>query len=224
MNITVTEKSISSIYNDKLFKAELTEYLNEAIDTELEKGDDMDTDLIDECINVLDKLQSEENITPALRLLLTEKQVLKYCRKDAGTANKNHAKAAVAACLIVILSGAALLNANPAFAQQAKDLFSNIISALGIAAEQSETNENSEISSIYAIFPADETFSAKRERDIDLSGITIKAVYENGSEKTIPLKKCTVTKTEKFDGNNNSILVVVAYEGCAFSVIYTIEG
>ncbi len=220
MNITVTRREINKIYDEPSFKNELTEFLNAVIDEEIEKGDNMDTELIDECIGALDELQNAQSITPALRLVLTEKQIIKYCKRNAGV-SQNHTKAAVAACLIIILSGITILQTNPALAQQAKDFFGNIISALGIAAEQSETNLSSDISSIYAVYPDNASFKVKRESEINLDNVKIKAVYKDSSEKEIELNDCTVNMVKNTE--NNTVLVVIAYGGCALSVTYTIE-
>lgn len=217
MNITVTRSEMNKIYDESALKNELAEFLNAVIDEEIEKGDNMDTELIDECINALDELENDQ---PALRLVLTEKQIIKYCKRHAS--HINQARAAVAACLIVVLSGVTILQTNPAIAQSAKDFFSNIISALGIAAEQSETDSGSDISSIYAVYPDDASFTVKKESDIDLGNVKIKAVYKDSSEKEIPLKDCTVNTIKNTE--NNTVLVVIAYDGCALSVTYTIEG
>lgn len=219
MNITVTRSEMNKIYDESALKNELAEFLNAVIDEEIEKGDNMNTELIDECINALDEL---ENNRPALRLVLSEKQIVKYCKRHAEASHMNQARAAVAACLIVILCGVTILHTNPAIAQSAKDFFSNVISALGIAAEQSETNSGSDISSIYAVYPDNASFTVKRESDIHLDDIKIKAVYKDSSEKEIPIKDCTVNTIKNTE--NNTVMVVIAYDGCALSVTYTIEG
>lgn len=219
MNLTVTAKQINEITNEKQFKEELCEFLNFVIDEEIDKGDNMNTELIDGCIDALDELQSE-NTAPALKILLTEKDILKYCRKAAKTNGTSRARAAVAACLIVILSGAAVLNANPALAQQTKDFFSKIIYELGITAGNSIGADDENISSIYAVFPEDMQFTVESENDISLDDIKIYAVYKSNAEKEVDIDDCTV-KTVREKSN---ISVIIAYRGCAVSLTYTIEG
>ena len=221
MNITVTRSEINKIYDEPSFKNELTEFLNAVIDEEIEKSDNMDTELIDECIGTLDELQNNQSVAPALRLILTEKQIMKYCKKNTKIPYINQTKSAAAACLIIILSGITILQTNPALAQQAKNFFDDIISALQIGTEQSETNLSSDISSIYAIYPDDTSFTVKKESDIDLDNIKIKAVYKDSREKEIPLKNCSVNMIKNEE--NNTVLVVIAYDGCALSITYTIE-
>lgn len=219
MNLTVTAKQINEITNEKQFKEELCEFLSLVIDEEIDKGDNMDTELIDGCIDALDELQSE-NTAKALKILLTEKDILKYCRKASKIHRAKHARAAAAACLIIILSGAAVLNANPALAQQTKDFFSRIIYELGITAESSNNADDENISSIYAVFPEDMQFTVKSENDISLDDIKIYAVYKNSSEKEVDINDCTVKTVRE----NSDISVIIAYRGCAVSLTYTLEG
>lgn len=221
MNIKLTSKNINDIFDDESFKHELIQYLNDTIDNELEKGDNMNTGLIDDCIDTLDRLQSENNIAPTLRLVLTEKQVIKYCHKNAKPTNKNYRKAAVAACFIILLSSGVMLSTNPVIAQQTKEFFSDIISALSITADQSKNGTEPNISSIYARFPEGTSFFVQSEDDIDLSKMQIFAIYKDNTEREIKLSNCTVNITKK--ENSSEILVVIAYDGCAFSVIYTLE-
>lgn len=216
MNVIINQSIIKEIFSDEL-KNEIIEYLNLIIDGELEK-DDMDTDLIDECIDTIDKLENE-NILPALKIALTEKEILKYCKKH--TNSSQAAKRTIAACLIVaICSSAILLNSNTAFAVSARELFSEIISALNLTAEESPRTQTKQISSIYAVFPKDYSFTVHSEDDINLNKITVIAVYRDKSESIVPLSKCTVNITKN---GKNSFLAVIGYEGCAVSLTYTTE-
>lgn len=220
MNITVNEAVVKEIYSNKL-SYELEDYLNAAIDEELEK-DDMDTDFIDSCIDAIDELRNGD-VGTAVKILLTEKTVVQYCKKQTGRKN-TAVKRAVAACIIVAMcSSAIMLNTNTALANQVKEIFSQIISALNITAQESETQSTTQISSIYGAFPKNYSFNVKSMEDIDLDSIRICAVYQDGSSRTVPLSECTVNQTAGFNGDSNKILVVIAYEGCAFSVVYTVE-
>lgn len=218
MSFTVTAKQVNEITNEKKFREELCGFLNSIIDEEIKKGDNMNAELIDRCIDALDELQSE-NTAPALKIVLTEKDILKYCRKAAKMHSAKHARAAVAACLIIILSGATVLNANPALAQQTKDFFSRIIYELGITAENSIGADDENISSIYAVFPEDMQFTVKSESDISLDDIKIYAVYKNSAEKEVDIDDCTVKTVRE----NSNISVIIAYRGCALSLTYTLE-
>lgn len=220
MNITVNKSIVKEIYSDNLL-IEIEDYLNSVIDDELEK-DDINTDLIDECINALESLTNKD-ITPALKIVLTEKDIVKYCKKHTSQ-KSNIYKRAIAACLIIaICSSAAALNTNVALADQVREIFAQIISALNITADESEHNSQNQTSSVYAVFPKNYSFKIKSKKDIDLNSIKVYAVYQDGSEHAVSLNDCTVRTVESIDDNSDEILVVIAYDGCAFSVTYTIE-
>lgn len=219
MNVVINQSVIKEIFSDRL-KDEIIAYLNQMIDEELEK-ENMDTDLIDECIDTIDKIQNDD-ILPALRIALTEKELLKYCKKH--TEKNSTAKRTIAACLIVaVCSSVMLVNSDTAFAVSARELFSEIISALNLTADESPTTPAKEISSIYLVFPKEYSFRVKSKKDIDLSGVTVIAVYKDKSESVVPLSKCTVNIKENFNNDQNSVLAVIGYEGCAVSVMYETE-
>lgn len=217
MDIVITRSIVKEIYSDDL-EREIKAYLNSVIDEEFEKDDgDVDTDLVDECINAIDSLENSDT-SPALKILLREKDILKYCKRKARPKSSAQ-KRAIAACLIlVVCSGAAILNTDTAFAKQVKEVFSQIMEALNTAAGKSENGE-SRISSVYAVFPPDYSFRVKSRSDIDFGSITVYAVYKDGSESIVPLSECTVDITEE----SEKLLVAIAYKGCAFSIIYTLE-
>ena len=58
MNVKVNESIINIVLNDEIFKSELIEFLNEVVDAELEKGDEMDTDLIEDCTEIIFDLEN----------------------------------------------------------------------------------------------------------------------------------------------------------------------
>jgi len=220
VNITVSREIINRLYTEDLFE-QIKEYLNGVIDAELEK-ENCDTDLIDDCISALDAVQSHDTY-PALKVMLRDKDIIRYCKRKTDLSGHKGAKA-VAACLVVaVCASAALLNTDTAFARQIKDVFGNIIEALNRTADSSENSDDNDISSVYATFPPDHSFTAKNKNDIDLNGITVYAVYKDGSERVVPLSECTVSITDNKDAGQNSAVVVIAYKGCAVSVIYTIE-
>lgn len=220
MNIIVNKSILKEVYSNDLL-SEIEEYFNLLIDEEFKK-DEIDTDFIEECVDAIDAVRNN-NITPALKIVLTEKNIIKYCKNQ--TSNKrNITKKVVAACLIMsICSLAVMINTNTAFANQMESLFNRIISALNFAADKSEITGENQISSIYATFPKDYSFSVKTKDDINLENITITAVYKDGSEILVPMSVCTVEITEGLNDDDSKVLVAIAYNGCAFSIIYTVE-
>lgn len=217
MNITVNEKTASRIYSDADFYQEVRVYLNSVIDEEIEKGDDMDTELIDECVNALDELDSNE-ISPAADLNSSEEKTVRFCRKKTSDTTANLQRAA-AASIILILTGTAAMKANPALAQQAKDLLSYIAEALGIAAD-STLEDGSQVKALYGELDDDIRLTVRDEDDIDLNAIKVIALYENNAQEEIPIEKCEITTTRE-DGH---IILIISYDGCAFSISYTLEG
>lgn len=220
MNITVSKEIIYHACTEDLL-SQTEEYLNSVIDDELQK-DDCNTDLIDECIDALDLIKSN-NVYPAVKVMLQDKDIIRYCKRKTFKAEHSSRKA-VAACLIVaLLASAAFMNTDTALARQIKDAFSQIIEVLNTASDSSDDSNNAEISSIYAAFPQDYSFTVKSKDDINISNMTIYAVYKDGSEKNVPVSDCTYSITQNSEGGKNQLILAVAYKGCAFSVIYNIE-
>lgn len=220
MNITVSKKIINRACTEDL-TAQIEEYLNSVIDDEIQK-DDCDTDLIDACIDALDSIRTN-NVYPVLRVMLQDKDIVEYCKRKAGKSNYSSRKA-IAACLILaVLASAAFLNTDTALARQIKDAFSQIIEVLNAASDNSEDSGNAEISSIYAVFPNDYSFTVNSKDDIDINEMTIYAVYRDGSEKNIPVSECTYSITQNSEDGKNQLILAVAYKGCVFSIIYNIE-
>ncbi|MFR5875401.1 MAG: hypothetical protein ACLUFN_02815 [Eubacterium sp.] len=221
MDFTINEKTLCNLLNDELYSNEIVSFLNSVIDEELEK-DDMDCDFIDECINAIDEITEYYNSAPAIRLMLTEKRVMSYCKKHSR--NNGAVRAVIAACLVMVIGGTALFHTSPAVAKSSKEFFEVVISSLQQMADITDSNDST-ISSIYASFPENTVFKAKDIDSIDLSEIKITAIYNDNSTKEIPISDCKITKSIEKDENNKSVaLVVIAYNGCACSVVYQIEG
>ncbi|MBE6816920.1 MAG: hypothetical protein E7520_04365, partial [Ruminococcaceae bacterium] len=182
MNITVNEQIVKAIYNNHSYTDEITAFLNEIIDAEIEK-DEMNTELMDECTDLLYELQfGEEPDTDSVNKLL-------HIYKTQ--MNRARRKRQIAAAIMIMLIGTgALLQTNPAIAQQTRDMFSRIAYSLGITAEQSENGEN--IQSLYANFDSNPETNVKSEDEIDLTHMQIIAVGEDGKEFEVPLSDCEI--------------------------------
>ena len=79
------------------------------------------------------------------------------------------------------------------------------------------------LNSIYGVFPPDYTFTVSSFEDIDLSGMTVKAVYSDGSECTLTPEEYEITIECNFMDLENKALVTVSYSERAFSFILTKE-
>lgn len=221
MNITINKDTVSYLYSDKQFISEAEMLLNTVIDEELAKSDEsMDTDLIDECIDALDELSSENSV-PAIRLLTTKK-LIRYCHKKASNYSANFQRT-IAAAIVIVFSTAMLFRAQPQLAVQAKELLNSIAYALGIAADDTK-DENSKVKALYAQLEENIRLTVASEEDIEFDKIHVIAVYEDNLLKDIPIEKCQTSITRGVDGDDSKLLLVVSYDGCAFSIVFTIEG
>lgn len=79
------------------------------------------------------------------------------------------------------------------------------------------------LNSIYGTFPDGFSFKTESFDNMDFSGITVTAVYSDGSEKNIPISECEITVEKNFMDLENKAMVTVTYEECSFSFIMTKE-
>lgn len=79
------------------------------------------------------------------------------------------------------------------------------------------------LNSIYGTFPDGFSFKTDSFDDMDFTGITVTAVYSDGTEKEIPLSECGITVEKNFMELENKALVTVSYEERSFSFVMTRE-
>ena len=219
VNITVNQKSITAVFNDNKVNNELLITFNAIIDEELKK-ENPDFDIIDECANAINEIHNEQSIVPAVRLILTKKQVMKYCRHRAHS--NNTMKTIVAACMVLIIAGATAYNTSPAFAQNVKSFFATVISTLQNASADTQ-NDNSKVLSIYASLPDTAKKVVRSVDDVDVSQIKIIAVTSD-AEYSVSPSKCKITKTIEHTDKGSFVVVAVSYEGCACTIAFEMEG
>ena len=81
-----------------------------------------------------------------------------------------------------------------------------------------ESLETKKLTSVYAIFPNDFSFTADDLNNIDLSEMQVYAVYSNGDETELSADEYTVEiETEKTVFKPKEAFVTVSYEGCSCS-------
>ena len=217
MNKTI----LDTILDDEKSGSELIALLNEVIDSELEK-ESPNCDLIDECINAIDEMNLSFNIFPALKLALTKKQVISYCRKQ--TMRNSALKPVIAACLALFISGAVAINTSPALAENIKNFFETIVAAVFEMADETGTGDDyTELSSIYATLPENYNPTVRGAENVDLSELRVYAVYNDNTEFEIDASKCMITKTVEHTDQGNFVLVVISYEGCSCSMAFQME-
>lgn len=101
MNITVDKNVVSRLYCDKLFIGEMKAFLNSVIDEEIEKADEMDTELIDECIDLLSKLDEDDNRAVIIPFAGYNK-ILKMCHRSNFNNMSRAMRASLIACIILL--------------------------------------------------------------------------------------------------------------------------
>ena len=179
----------------------------------------MNCQLIEECIELLSQTGAISKIIN--NALPDADELVARCGKRYFKKRISLRRAAIIFVAAAIIAGGTIA-AFPAIGEQIAKYFTSVPESLSAASDES-MNTDSEVRSLYAAFDELNT-SVNSEEDIDLSALKIYAVYKNGEEKQIPLSQCTVTKQRGIDENNNKLLVIVSYKGCAFSIIYTLEG
>lgn len=102
----VNETVLLSVFNDRQAFTELSDFLNNTIDEELQKGDSMDCDFIDACTDALEALQKENGISQnTLTVLLSQEKFLKAIQKrSAGNTGKYKKLTAICACAALLIA------------------------------------------------------------------------------------------------------------------------
>lgn len=112
MNITVNKNAIQYLYSDKTFIGEMEAFLNSVIDDEIEKEDAMDTELIDECIDLLSRLEDEDENAIIIPFVNSEK-IMSLCHKRNFKMFSRGFRAALIACIVLF----SVLTANTVIAK-----------------------------------------------------------------------------------------------------------
>ncbi len=103
MNIKVDKSTVNYVYSDEAFFAEVEAFLNSVIDEEIEKADDMDTELIDECIELLSKLDTDNSERHAVIIpMLSSKKIMNACHKRGFNNLSRGMRASLIACIVLL--------------------------------------------------------------------------------------------------------------------------
>ncbi|MBQ9228350.1 MAG: hypothetical protein IJ168_05900 [Eubacterium sp.] len=208
MTLTVNREAVLTVLDEAQLHREIAAYLEEVMGTELAK-EAPDCDLIDECVAVLEALQSNGEAAPMLRLRVTKPQLTAYCRRHSKRGAVQ--KGVIAAALALVISGTAAFYTVPAFAGSVRTLFERVVYSLTTAV--ADTEEDGEVVSIYATVP----------ENGDVRNAAVTAVLRDGSEQAVPLNDCRITQTTEEADGERYVLTVIAYKGCACSLITEAE-
>lgn len=198
-DLKLTKEILNSIYDDTSFKAEVAELINSLIDEELSK-DEPNCDFIDECINTLEELESENFA-----------KVIPFVKKHAGKPFRQKFVSVAAACAILaaISFGAVAVSHTIEQKREAKTATATQAVTESTTTERAMTTEavtTTTKPTTQAAMPTgirlrfgdsfkDEYYIGEK---LDTSGITAVVSYSDGTEKIVPLADCKVTADDGF--------------------------
>lgn len=198
-DLKLTKEILNSIYDDTSFKAEVAELINSLIDEELSK-DEPNCDFIDECINTLEELESENFA-----------KVIPFVKKHAGKTFRQKFVSVAAACAILAAISFGAVAVSHTIEQKREAKTTTVTQAVteSATAERTMTTEavtTTTKSTTQAAIPTgirlrfgdsfkDEYYIGEK---LDTSGITAVVSYSDGTEKIVPLADCKVTADDGF--------------------------
>lgn len=198
-DLKLTKEILNSIYDDTSFKAEVAELINSLIDEELSK-DEPNCDFIDECINTLEELESENFA-----------KVIPFVKKHAGKPFRQKFVSVAAACAILAAISFGAVAVSHTIEQKREAKTNTVTQAVteSTTAERALTTEavtTTTKPTTQAAMPTgirlrfgdsfkDEYYIGEK---LDISGITAVVSYSDGTEKIVPLADCKVTADDGF--------------------------
>ena len=198
-DLKLTKEILNSIYDDTSFKAEVAELINSLIDEELSK-DEPNCDFIDECINTLEELESENFA-----------KVIPFVKKHAGKTFRQKFVSVAAACAILAAISFGAVAVSHTIEQKREAKTNTVTQAVteSTTAERAMTTEavtTTTKPTTQAAMPTgirlrfgdsfkDEYYIGEK---LDTSGITAVVSYSDGTEKIVPLADCKVTAEDGF--------------------------
>ncbi len=218
MDIKVNAVTLTRALNDNSFKTELIEYLNSVVDEELENGEYMDIDLIEECTEMIFDLENGYEVLNIERE--AAKKIIKFCHKK--TVNKTRYRQIAAAIAVILIAHTATYASVPAYAEAVDSFTSRIFEMLENASKQTDDGSD-EYSQIYVVTPENFSDSVSSVDEVNLDGCKVYAIpYEKVSENLdpvndgveIPLSECKIGKPEIItDSGQKYIEISVSYKG-----------
>lgn len=198
-DLKLTKEILNSIYDDTSFKAEVAELINSLIDEELSK-DEPNCDFIDECINTLEELESENFA-----------KVIPFVKKHAGKPFRQKFVSVAAACAILAAISFGAVAVSHTIEQKREAKTTTVTQAVteSTTAERAMTTEavtTTTKPTTQAAMPTgirlrfgdsfkDEYYIGEK---LDTSGITAVVSYSDGTEKIVPLGDCKVAADDGF--------------------------
>ncbi len=198
-DLKLTKEILNSIYDNTSFKAEVAELINSLIDEELSK-DEPNCDFIDECINTLEELESENFA-----------KVIPFVKKLAGKPFRQKFVSVAASCAILAAISFGAVAVSHTIEQKREAKTTTVTQAVTESATAERTMTTEAVTTTtkpttQAAIPTgirlrfgdsfkDEYYIGEK---LDTSGITAVVSYSDGTEKIVPLADCKVTADDGF--------------------------
>lgn len=221
MNVKINDSIIRTIFDDDNYKNEIVEFLNLVIDEEIAKGDDMNDELVSECVDALMSIE-EGNIEKAIDDLRGSKNIIKFVHKK-NFRGQTVRRSIAAAIALILIAHTTAYNTVPTYASAVDSFVQSIIDIIQNDAKETEDGTD-ECSQIYVDYPEGFNGNINSEEEADLKGCRVFAVDYDGNEKEIPLSDCTVKKHILEDDGKKYVEVSVSYKGCVDIVRYQLNG
>ncbi len=222
MDIKVNAVTLTRALNDNSFKTELIEYLNSVVDEELENGEYMDIDLIEECTELLFDLEKGYEVLNIERK--AAKKIIKFCHKK--TVNKTRYRQIAAAIAVILIAHTATYASVPAYAEAVDNIVEVIQGLIDGSAKRSD-NKNSDVLQVL-LYPEIENESVIQSKDdVDISKIKVKVkrlgkkdleeVSINDCDKDARLLETLPDGTQRY-------VISITYDGEGTFLTYYIKG
>lgn len=206
--MTIDEKAMRSLLDDKAFKSELKLFCETAINEELDKDDAlMNCDLIDECTEILIELEKEDRGSAAILIpfISSEELIKKASSKGFSSLNRGARAAIVAAVAATLLIGTNAAIAETTGVNLLSNLGDTVYEALedwGII-KSSKSDDESEV----IISEAVPSTTKPTQDDSKTEGEEPSAVKSMAS-----YAKRNNIETESFSSNNEDFCVALRLE------------
>ncbi len=191
----INEEILRSIKSDKMFNEELSEFLNFVIDEEIAKGDEMDDELVSECVDALMELE-QGDIDSAIEKLGGSKKIIKFVHKKNFDNKRITRTVAAAVSLVLLTNVAAVAMPQSAIAQSINTFIEWVLEELHI--DENAVRKHEEIASISVWYDGEMKVHSKDE--IDKSKMHIIAYGNDGNalpDGTVKITDCEVSEPEK---------------------------
>ena len=211
MSINIDGSIIEEILNDGKFKDELCEFLHLVIDEEIEKGDEMDDNLVSDCVDALMALE-ENDIKRAVDKLRSSDNIIRFVHKKQFKA-QNIKRSVAAAVALILVAHTAAYTTVPTYANSVDSFVQSIIEIINISSDKTDDGSD-KYCEIRVTLPEDFNEHIGSLDEISLKDVKITAVDYDGNLTEIPIEECEIGEpTVIYDGSTAYAEITVSYKG-----------